>query len=221
MRAIELFEEQGPQPLFSEQEELSYEELAPLVAEFVMKNCRPYLNEIRSPDNILYRGVHGVTEPVFTKVPRSNRKPKDSNEARHKAFNAIITALGGTDAANRSNSVFATSSIYDAKQYGLEYVIMPIGNFRYTWSDQHVDWAVELHPESYLTKRAKFYTSIMPLNKIFTNVKSYDIEALEEFLHLDQHLSAAIASKHEVMIKASNILYIDPDLYKHVLAILK
>ncbi len=109
------------------------------VAQFIKKECKPWFKESNSGKSKFYRGFQkGANEVAFTKKVRSNRRPKDSGAREHDGFNALIKLGGGK--ANRSNAVFASSDRYVAEEYGQVFVVIPVGEYNYTWHTYYDDW---------------------------------------------------------------------------------
>lgn len=116
------------------------------VANYITKNCQPWLNQINNQkDARVFRGVdiQGMYDsPAFIRKVRHERRPKDTDQKRHQAFNHLIQAAGGI--ANRTNSVFVSSSQNQAAAFGSSiYSVYPIGNFEFTWSPHYQDWTEE------------------------------------------------------------------------------
>lgn len=117
------------------------------VADFMKANCAKWLAETDGGRYTFFRGRREDTSKylAFIKPVRTDRDPRDSIPLAHYAYNAMIDAVGGT--ANRSNSIFATSHYHDAHMYsvpdGMVSVIVPIGDYSYTWSRRWDDWNVE------------------------------------------------------------------------------
>jgi hypothetical protein len=130
------------------------------VAEFISENARPWLEASNNGHWVVYRGIWGQNDSVFPRVIRNNpftfpepdkshdpraepRRPMDTPEVRHQAFNAVIKSVGGI--ANRSNSAFVTHDAKWAGNYGEPYVFMPLGDFHYTWSPVYRDWTADFN----------------------------------------------------------------------------
>lgn len=109
------------------------------VAQFIKSKCKPWFQESEKGKHKFYRGFQrGANEVAFTKKVRTNRQPKDSGKREHEAFNTLIKLGGGK--ANRSNAVFASSDRYVAEEYGQVFVVIPVGEYTYTWHDYYDDW---------------------------------------------------------------------------------
>jgi hypothetical protein len=109
------------------------------VAQFIKTKCKPWFQESEKGKHKFYRGFQrGANEVAFTKKVRTNRQPKDSGKREHEAFNTLIKLGGGK--ANRSNAVFASSDRYVAEEYGQVFVVIPVGEYTYTWHDYYDDW---------------------------------------------------------------------------------
>jgi hypothetical protein len=106
---------------------------------YIKQNCKPWLVESKKGLNYVYRGFSGNPRNLaFLKDVRQNRRPRDSGRKQHEVMDFMITACGKV--ANRSNSIFTTSDISTATEYGTAYVAIPVGNFHYTWHVDLDDW---------------------------------------------------------------------------------
>lgn len=112
------------------------------LADYLKDNCSPWLQQTNNGDLVVYRGFNDDSRikkaPAFIKAVRQNRKPRDSYLSDHNYFNEVIRRCGKK--ANRSNSVFVSGSMQEAEHYGFVYIVIPIGDFNYTWSTKFSDW---------------------------------------------------------------------------------
>lgn len=103
-------------------------------ANFIKKNCQPWLRESKAPRRELFRGGNfappgggaGRIIPTPTK-----RRPKDSSPDQHHFFQTVLSMAGAV--AHRENSTFTTRVRSIAQDYGDIFVVFPIGNFDYTY----------------------------------------------------------------------------------------
>ena len=122
------------------------------IAKFIKSKCKPWYNQSKQGKIVVYRGVDPGKEAVsssslaFIRKTRPDRRPKDTDMPRHKAFNAVIGAAGGI--ANRSNSLFTTSKYDIAADYGTVFATIPIGDFHYTWSPYWSDWTHDVKKDN-------------------------------------------------------------------------
>lgn len=159
-----------------------------------MNDIQPWLDNINhNLDNVVYRGlettitsVEKVTNPVV------DRKPVDSPTFLHNNFNSIIRQ--NNLVANRSNSIFTTGSREMSLRYGNPYVILPIGNFHFTWSTDFKDWF------KIASLRGKPELLNAQLDEL-SNSLAGDDESLIE----------AIKSGHEIMLHCPNGYFIVPE----------
>lgn len=118
------------------------EKIADATVKYVTENCQPWLQSIK-PNQVVYRGIlvqsnQESEDLVFTRAVRSNRLPRNSSDALHEFYNKIIDMAGGV--ANRSNSASVAGSKSFAQGFGSLFVVMPVGEFHYTWSPYAEDW---------------------------------------------------------------------------------
>ena len=118
----------------------------------LMKDCRPFLTEIKSEflksfypayGGALYRGMRGSRKmmPGFTclgeRKPRKDRVPKDIPKDISDNFDEAFENKFGWKP--RSQGVFAISDQYKARDYGYVYVFFPKGAYKYLWSPRVED----------------------------------------------------------------------------------
>ncbi len=141
-----------PQPIAELDMQEAAIRAAAKVATFMKGKCQPWLKASKNGTLIVYRGISDRGGLAFTKKTREDREPKDTENDRHKAFDAAITAAGGV--ANRTNSLFCSANKARASIYGKVYVLIPVGLFNYTWSPEWSDWTGDAEVDE-LTKIAK------------------------------------------------------------------
>ena len=109
---------------------------------------------------IAYRGTKNRSGPdIFLGASVSNRTPKDSSEQFQQIVDQALINYLGSDAAVRSNSIFVTSSLEQARMYGSKiYVIFPFDSAAITWSDSISDLVVE--------NEIKSWTEFVPMSEL-------------------------------------------------------
>lgn len=185
---------------------------------FIKQNCKMYLQQGLG-NRVFYRGTRNAPKEknhvAFVRKVRSDRKPRDSSVLLHNAFNTLIGLAGKV--ANRTNSVFATSSTHAALEYGPMYVILPIGNFHYTWSTEWDDWVNAEDPSRVIAlavEDSKHAARIQELNKTieamtkecrtlsFGSKKRYKIGRERERLEVIQRRLTNMVAKEAIAKKA-------------------
>ena len=117
-------------------------------ANIIKRDCQPFLNVYGG--KMLYRGMYvsnsfGYMKPVtgaldtimYIGAVRADREPRDSPQWLHDAMNKKFVSKVGLPL--RSASLFVVGSIDQAENYGQSYMIFPIGDFHYAWSDKTAD----------------------------------------------------------------------------------
>lgn len=194
-------------------------ENAKLFAPKIREICSPWLEAINNnPNNVVYRGItsNHEYELLFLLEIRKDRKPLDSSQKYTKMYNAIIKAGGGI--ANRNNSMFVSGNPEVAEAYGTRYIVMPVGDFHYTWSDSYQDW----HHDIEAVQGLDWYHYFLKSDNIFykhflanpANPRVYDPAKIREEFKFDTDLAYGIETGNEILIAASHGLYIDPQFYK-------
>jgi hypothetical protein len=125
------------------------------VAAYIKKNCKPWLSQTQNGRLCVYRGFshENLPIPAFIKAVRPDRKPRDSDKDWHVSVDYAISLAGKT--ANRSNSLFTSGSYGVATGYGNTYVVIPIGDFNYTWHVDINDWHGSVDLQDIFQKKPK------------------------------------------------------------------
>jgi hypothetical protein len=107
---------------------------------YIEKNCSEYLASCNEARRFLLRGQDDATQKVFIAHPRADREPKDSSKDAQKKIDAALSAYGFK--AQRGNSIFTSSDVHQASNYGSVFAIFPKNGFSFTWSPKHDDLVV-------------------------------------------------------------------------------
>lgn len=183
------------------------------IANFIRKNCRPWLKDTRNGNLIAYRGLD-VDDPAVAMVVnvRPDRRPLDTEPYWNERINFMLTQIGSK--TKRYNSIAVTGRMGLADQFGFTYVVFPVGKFNFTWNPKAYDWAEDMDE----------YIEDAPLPKgkrrpRGTVSKSYFApEAIKRWsdIKVDEGLPEAIASGNEIMIRAKQALYVYPEFYTQI-----
>jgi hypothetical protein len=181
---------------------LSESDIEAISAEVMLrKDCDPFLYETMG--SFLVRGVQGLTldhmalDPDGNKMEfgiknvRTDRRPLDTSERRHKIFDEWFERKFGWKP--RSEGVFAfgeKASISEIKTYGKPCIIFPIGPIKYVWSPRVSDLYADI-----------IYSGIK--DKDDDSIEDRILEWLDHAGYIDQGLEDAALGNSEVMIKCS------------------
>jgi hypothetical protein len=166
------------------------------VAKFIRENARPWLEASNNGHWVVYRGIRGQNDSVFTRPIRADRKPVDTPEDRHRAFNAVIASIGGV--ANRSNSAFVTHDANFAGNYGDPYVFMPLGDFHYTWSPVYRDWTADFNGRDLL----ELMRSDAPVDE--ENILKHAQGEIQDFLNRARYSKDPVALAQAEEVRDTN-----------------
>jgi len=127
--------------------------------------------------------------------------------------------------ANRYNSTFVTSDAGRDSGYGRVYVVMPIGNFNYTWSKQITDLYDDItnsqawNNKFNLKMGDKFGADKQKafVNRLLAATDKFG-KLLSSYQGDDGSLKTAIKSKNEIMIHSNEIVLINPNFYKYYIS---
>ena len=100
----------------------------------IQRDCQKFIKE--SGGLPLYRGVSGISFRKISKVtPRKDREPRDTRQFIHDMLNDWFMEHGDGLKA-RSEAVFTTGNLIEAKEYGTPKYVFPIGNFNFIWGEK-------------------------------------------------------------------------------------
>lgn len=123
------------------------EEFAEIINKIV-NDCEPFLKEIDIEDDadaqrhFLYRGMGSLNEMFVKKDVRKNRTPKDTPQKVHEIMDQSFNDIWGH--RFRSNAMFCNGNTMEAELYGNVYMVFPIGNFDYVFSEEIEDFYKDL-----------------------------------------------------------------------------
>ena len=111
---------------------------ADMVAEYIDQHCGDILSLYKANGNrVFYRGLQTWPDgmnPAFVGQSREDRQPKDSSRDLTQLFDAALASSGFKSL--RSNSIFVSSSISFANDYGRPWVIFPLDGFNFTYTNK-------------------------------------------------------------------------------------
>ena len=112
----------------------------------IERDCQPFLSQ--SGGGLIYRGIRGVDDYtcvlpgiLYLQPVRTDRRPKNLPIDVHEILVKIFKELGFK--ANRNNVSFS-ASLTISEKHGDAYILLPIGEFDYTWSEDVGDLNDEL-----------------------------------------------------------------------------
>lgn len=177
------------------------------IAEKIKRDCQPYLKQNKNAmiSRSLYRGVKtGMDDPLTIQksVRLDDRRSSDSDARVHDFFNKYFTEIYG---APFRNAMFASGSPGAASDYGDNvYIVFPIGEFQYLWSDVVDDlYSNTLVAGDDLEGPEELAPGTEMYNHLYhTFVTSYQTDEFEK----------AILSQHEIMIRVKSYYGIHKDV---------
>lgn len=181
----------------------------PMVHKFldeVEQNCSQIINVLQETDMFLWRGVVNPPKPFYKTQPRTNRAPLNTPQVIHQAVDSWMENHGFD--ARRSNSVFVSSSITVADNYGQSFFIFPANGFKYTWFEASHDLYDEIPINIYdLHTNPAFVKNFMPgqIDKWLNGMKPRK-----------DNIAEAIKGKKELMIAGADVYLISRRDYFHV-----
>lgn len=108
----------------------------PEIISSIKKDCKPWLSEMSKP---IYRG-HDYNEDFGSAVPRSNRRPMNTPQEVSDRFDTLSQILYGWKP--RREGLFCTTQPDTAISYGKNYMIFPVGHYKYLYSEEIYDFFI-------------------------------------------------------------------------------
>lgn len=181
MRLQQFINEKSEYVSFLDIAQLLYKEARPFVQQ-MGKGIKGYMLSGRSTADGYGHGDY------FFKTVRQNRKPKDMLPHIHKELDKRFNEKFGWKA--RSQSLFVTGKYNEARPYGNVYIIIPVGDYKFAWSDEIDD-----------------LLTYMRSNYIRANETVYEGD-YDELMgtYTDKNLTKAIFSDHEIMLGAKKVI---------------
>lgn len=179
-------------------------EAAAQAVESIVRDCQPYLKDIDYDPGkyMLHRGMP-ISDPFVTKKVRKGRKPTDMPDELHDMIDSWMD--DELDAPFRSYAIFASGSEKFAKRYGTAYIIFPIGQYQFAWSQKAHDLYDKLEN-----------AEIIDHMHTAENQHKFTQE-LEQFLdslnYQTTDMQSAIKSGHEIMIHCERYYAVNKSLF--------
>lgn len=128
------------------------------IANTIKRDCSKWLKEVKNPKEFpVYRGSReDLTSKNFTvtyppthigpilnkKSVRTDRRPKDTSKKLHDYVDGWLNKQ--FNIKFRSQSVFVTGDVSKAVDFGLTYLVFPIGDYDYCWSHDFKDMTEDI-----------------------------------------------------------------------------
>lgn len=198
--------------LYQLNENLSLEEAVKIFHD----ECKPFQKEIgfnnRFDFDLLYRGMKNKPNFFIGNI-RPDRRPTDTPVSIHEFIDNWFYKKFGV--RFRSNAMFATKNSFSAATYGASYIVFPIGEFKYCYSndieDVYVDMLDMISSDDFLN---------------FTEEEKDDYfdeltKKIENSNYTNQNLKTTENANSEIMINCKTYLAIKPELYAEFVKIYK
>lgn len=153
------------------------------VLEKIQQDCMPWLMKT---DRLAFRGINIRTMPkFFTGEAITARQPTNTPDDISAAADGWFLDHFGWRA--RSEGLFVTGDYAMARDYGKVYMIFPIGDFKFIWSQEVHDMFAELSPPRLDPDR---------ISKVLDNLSNAE--------YTNKSLTKALESSHEIMISCES-----------------
>lgn len=190
----------------------------------ISSECSEALQTYRSLNQMLYRGMKTESNVAwFEGMPRENRKATDTSKASHALLNKMFEIAGIK--ARRDNSIFVSSDLDQASEYGDIYIIFPKDGFDFSWSPKYKDFFRDFmlpidNKMPQLLSALRDYAEIpVPLKSGPGGHAGYGNEDTSEFDPRTEKAIADIASHaHDIMVGTDYVAKQLKPIAKKVLA---
>jgi hypothetical protein len=131
------------------------------LVEDILKDCKPYLREVKKNKVPFYRGMKRTKHYNYGVKPiRTDRRPTDSSRAEFQLVNAL---LADHNLPSRDKVLFALTAGDGTQMYGDPCYIFPKGRYEYFWFptiDDMYEWTKNteidyMFPEGFKSKTSK------------------------------------------------------------------
>lgn len=188
--------------------------------DYIGKHCNSFLKEAMAGGKFMWSGRRNVDNWFIGQV-RKDRKPVDSSQRVHKLMDDLFLRKFGFRA--RSNAVFCTGSTSTTSYYGNTYSIWPVGDYRFVYSPDVRDIAVELENiEDLYNQEHGGFSLKLPKTKEKERDKRVDgwVKDLMSS-YTDKNIKNAIRSGNEIMVNCDKYVALNHSLSLKLLGILE
>lgn len=186
------------------------------IARLIFKMCQPYLRDIdyNVSHYEMFRGLrisgsklpHVESTDTMIKEPRAERRPFNTHPEQQDIIDNYF--LNNFGHKFRSDKVlFTTGHFTTASEYGTPFVIFPIGDYKYCWS--------QIVEDLYFTIPTLDVDDDAPANLSSEQVDKL-ITSLYNAKYQNNNMKAAITSTHEIMIHCQRYIAVHPDQFPTV-----
>jgi hypothetical protein len=109
------------------------------IVEILESDCKPFLDEVSSKGiECIFRGSRPSNSEeiddldIYKKIVRTDRKALDSDKEISDMFDNMFGEKFGVKP--RSSGVFTTKKFETTSAYGIRYIFVPIGDYKYYWN---------------------------------------------------------------------------------------
>ena len=139
------------------------------IVELLERDCKPFLDEIMKNEqlqqhntidgHVIFRGSRPSHNEeiddldIYKKTVRADRKSLDTNSEISNIFDDIFEKKFGV--RPRSCGVFTTKNYQTTSAYGMRYIFVPIGEYKYYWNPSFDDLFTKINTESWYRRFTK------------------------------------------------------------------
>ena len=150
-------------------------------------------------DRFLYRGTKKDISTYSILTRRKDRQPTHTNKLLHDLFDLYFKKKFGWKV--RSEGVFTTSSLFDAKHYGNPYIFVPLGSYNYI----HHPYIADLY--------------LYSVDEGLTLNDNPDIKKIEQIVDgykKNPNIDLIITRGNETIFDVDKYLLINPNYFKDI-----
>jgi hypothetical protein len=126
------------------------------IVELLERDCKPFLDNNKE---VIFRGARPSDNEeiddldIYKKTVRTDRKTLDTDKEVVKIFDDIFENKFGV--RPRSSGVFTTKNYQTTSAYGIRYIFVPIGEYKYYWNPSCDDLFTKINSENWYRRFAK------------------------------------------------------------------
>jgi hypothetical protein len=126
------------------------------IVELLERDCKPFLD---ATSDVIFRGSRPSYKEeiddldIYKKTVRTDRKSLDTNSEISNMFDDIFEKKFGV--RPRSCGVFTTKNYQTTSAYGMRYIFVPIGEYKYYWNPSFDDLFTKINTENWYKEFSK------------------------------------------------------------------
>jgi hypothetical protein len=174
-------------------------------AKIIQKDCSEYIQAVAAAKKVLFRGTQPQALSAYVGQSHKKRKTKDTSSAIQTGVDKVLASKGFT--ALRHNSIFTSSRVEIASDYGIPYIIFPKNGFSFTWSPKIQDFYHDFIEEHDITTWSEFISHYgLDPSSIYVDL-DFLSDTLQSIIYVLQNIGLKFPIHQKQIGKIENEIY--------------